>query len=126
LSGTAMDENEGGRVAVSSFSIRDNTIANGYWNGSTFSGVSEQFFPLTFQSGTVWSTGVPMGLVSGRTYEVRFRAVDKAGNVEPLRNLTTFYYDNTSPSVRFEFPMSTNVYLNSVPQIAGTASDVAP
>jgi len=68
IAGTAIDETEGGRVFVSSYSIEDTDMAV-WWNGSSFTAVGEQFFGMSYGGGQSWS-GVMMStnLVDGRTY----------------------------------------------------------
>ena len=100
ISGTAVDETFGNRVASVNYSIKESTTSL-YWdsNTSTFNSVAEKFLPMTFAPSNVWSSTHPV-LVDGRSYQTRMQSTDLAGNLEPLRTATAFTFDISSPDGR--------------------------
>jgi hypothetical protein len=121
ITGTAADEAQSGRVASVSYSFKEYSPEQ-WWNGTTFSG-SEQFFPLNSAGAGIWSTAaVVSAMTDGKTYAVRFRATDRAGNVEPLKSMTSFYFDLSTPTTQIQSPADGS-YLNALGTISGTAAD---
>ena len=98
ISGTAVDETLGNRVQSVGYSMKENASGN-YWNvgTSTFNSGGELFNALSFSNPNVWTSTHPP-LQDGLVYAVRTRAIDLAGNVEPLRTARTFTFDISSPT----------------------------
>ncbi len=122
ISGTAIDETLGSRVQSVSYSIKESGSGL-YWNAnvSTFSSAGELFNAMAFTGPNVWTSTHPT-LQDGLAYQVRMRATDKAGNVEPLRATTAFTFDVSSPTTRITRPVAGSE-VSSLPYISGTVSD---
>ncbi len=81
---------------------------NTYWNGSAWSGASENLRTATGTSS--WSYGLPASNLSdGVTYTVHVVATDNAGNVE-TSSIWTFKYDTTAPASTLTFPAAAGNY----------------
>jgi hypothetical protein len=62
--------------------------------------------------------------VSGKTYRLKYRAVDFLGNTENW-NIRTFYVDNIPPTATIVYPVNGQSYL-TITTISGTAVDDSP
>ncbi len=76
---------------------------------------------MAFTGPNVWTSTHPT-LQDGLAYQVRMRATDKAGNVEPLRATTAFTFDVSSPTAGIVLPVN-NSNISSLPTISGTVTD---
>src|SRR4029453_14189643 len=99
LCGTAADGTSGvANVKVSIKRSSDDT----YWNGSAWSGASENLRTATGASS--WSYGLAASnLADGLTYTAQVGAADNAGNTQTSTTFT-FTYDTTAPSSSATFP----------------------
>jgi len=87
VSGTAMDALAGmpanpANVEVSFQEVSPNTA---YWNGTTFTLTTEQFFAVNLMDGLTWRRNVLPILQNGFTYRIRVRARDNAKPVGTSR-----------------------------------------
>jgi autotransporter-associated beta strand protein len=95
ITGTAVDSVGCGAasVKISLYNQTDNL----YWNGSTWD-VSDPYWTLNASGTSVWSFTAPT-LTAGKTYVVKSRAADGAGNTETAGSGHVFTCDNTAPTV---------------------------
>jgi hypothetical protein len=122
ISGTAVDETLGNRVASVGYSIKENGSGL-YWDvgSSTFNAGGELFNALSFSNPNVWTSTHPP-LQDGLVYAVRTRATDLAGNVETLGTAKTFTFDISSPTARVTWP-TLGSQVSTLPYISGTVID---
>ncbi|MDI6791473.1 MAG: Ig-like domain-containing protein, partial [bacterium] len=107
--------------ALSSVTRVDITIRrvsdNWYWNGAAFQ--SSQVWRMA--TGTAsWTS--PWPSVSSDIYNIQSRATDSSSNVEVYGVGNTFIYDTVTPGSTITSPAN-GTYLNTLPQISGTATD---
>jgi hypothetical protein len=122
ISGTAVDETLGNRVASVGYSIKENGSGL-YWDvgSSTFNAGGELFNALSFSNPNVWTSTHPP-LQDGLVYAVRTRATDLAGNVETPQTARTFTFDISSPTAGIALPVN-RANVSSLPTISGTVAD---
>ncbi|MFH1183181.1 MAG: fibronectin type III domain-containing protein [Candidatus Moraniibacteriota bacterium] len=124
IAGTASDADTGNTgVTLTEVSIQGSD--NNYWTGSAWSG-TETWVAVTSGT-TAWTyTLDKTNFTSGRTYTVRARATDGAGNVTSSGyGSDVFAYDTVAPTTAVTI---TNDYYklstwDNVNSLAGTASD---
>jgi hypothetical protein len=89
-----------------------------YWNGSSWV-AGETWFDAA--GTTSWSYSMP-SLSDGKSYIVKAKAADKAGNESPIAS-GSFIFDATNPTV-----MLNNIldFVKSLISISGTSADTAP
>jgi LmbE family N-acetylglucosaminyl deacetylase len=123
--GTASDSLSG--VKRVELSLQQVSSGN-YWNGASFSAVSEQFLAVTGTSSWGYALAASAFPADGQ-YTVRVRAVDNAGNVESASS-RTFTVETGPPSVAASFPVASGMYSAAAwaagcatPGFCGSASD---
>ena len=90
-----------------------------YWNGTSFGSATETFLMATGTSS--WSYPFPVAsFASDRTYTIRVRATDNAGNVESASS-RTFTIDTSLPAASNTFPTASGAY-NATTWVAGCVS----
>src|SRR5439155_9020916 len=99
--------------------------ANGYWNGSSFSGTSGTATVFTASNTGIafstWSANVStVTFADGQQYDVNMTATDAATNTGSAT--TSFTFDSTSPAVAVSSPASSS-FSNAVSTITGSSSD---
>ncbi|MBM4462042.1 MAG: hypothetical protein FJ012_01740 [Chloroflexi bacterium] len=116
ISGTAADTAPG-QVDKVQVQVR-NTTDSTYWNGSSW--VAGEAW-LNATGTTSWSYAMP-SLTNGKAYEVKAKAIDKAGSESSVAS-DSFIFDTANPTVTLN-----NIpdFVNSLASISGTAADAAP
>ncbi len=82
-------------VAKVEVSIKD-VAAGQWWNGTAFAAAAEAWLPTV--GTTSWAYTGAVSYVSARSYTLRWRATDLAGNVEVPASSATFTFDPTLPA----------------------------
>jgi hypothetical protein len=116
INGTAADTAPG---QVDKVQVQIKNISDGVcWNGSSWVATETWLDAMGTAS---WSYSMPW-LSDGKSYEVKARSIDKAGN-ESAPASDSFIFDTTSPAV-----MLNNIpeFIKSLTSISGTASDTTP
>ncbi|OVE75290.1 hypothetical protein BVX98_07865, partial [bacterium F11] len=110
-------------IAISSTAAGD---AGSWWTGATYTGASEVWVATTSYDFVVdpdsW-TFIPSNLENGKTYLVKRRVTDTAGNVRD-NEAAQYLYDNGLPQVFIEDPDPVLEYVRSLPIISGTANPI--
>jgi hypothetical protein len=114
--GTASDSLSG--VKRVELSLRQ-VSSGAYWNGSSFTGTSEQFLTATGTSSWSFPFAGATFPADGQ-YTVLVRAVDNANNVETASS-RTFTIDTGLPTVAASFPVGSGAY-SAAAWTAGCAS----
>ena len=120
IGGTAVD-GAGSGVNQVSVSIRDQADGR-YWNGAAWV-TGEQWLAAT--GAATWSYAGPQpAWASGKTYIVRSRAADVAGNTETPSAGVSFTFDTTLPVVTVTAPNGGELWAGTQPHtVTWTASD---
>src|SRR5205085_6131740 len=102
LTGTANDPGVSASGLASVGVSVKNLSTNLYWNGSTFSSVTEVFNAASGTSS--WTLGLAAAaLTNDVQYTVRSQATDNAGNVQTTPASATFTYDTAPPTSSISF-----------------------
>ncbi|MDI6756458.1 MAG: Ig-like domain repeat protein, partial [Endomicrobiia bacterium] len=131
ISGTASDAAPG--IWRDIFIRVKNLDTTWYWTGSAWdtddvwvssaslAGAGFTFWPSSWQY-----TGVGANWASGNKYNVKFYAVDRAGNQQSPGAGLDFIFDATRPESRVTVPVGALAKLKSLDEIRGTADDSPP
>ncbi|MFZ2778643.1 MAG: fibronectin type III domain-containing protein, partial [Candidatus Moraniibacteriota bacterium] len=126
INGTASDATSG--VTLTEIAIlRQDGSPNHWWNGTDWNATSETWIAVTTGTTAWYYTLSEANLTDGKTYTVKARATDAAGNITTTGFGTDdFAYDTTPPVAAVT--LSNSYYnattWNQASTINGTASDV--
>ncbi|MFZ2777675.1 MAG: fibronectin type III domain-containing protein, partial [Candidatus Moraniibacteriota bacterium] len=126
INGTASDATSG--VTLTEITImRQDGSPNHWWNGTDWNATSETWLAVTTGTAAWYYTLSEANLTDGKTYTVKARATDAAGNITTTGFGTDdFAYDTTPPTTAVT--LSNSYYnattWNQASTINGTASDV--
>jgi phosphodiesterase/alkaline phosphatase D-like protein len=126
INGTTYDATSG--VTLTEIAImRQDGSPNHWWNGTDWNATSETWVAVTTGTTTWYYTLAGTDLTDGKTYAIKARATDAAGNITTTGFGTdSFAYDTTPPST--DVTLSSSYYnastWNQANTINGTASDV--
>src|SRR5206468_1764952 len=123
ITGTSSDATSG--VTGVTLTLQKHGDANGYWNGSNFSGTSGTATVFAASNTGIafstWSANVStVTFADGQQYDINMTATDAATNTGSAT--TSFTYDSTSPAVAVSSPASSS-FSNAVSTITGSSSD---
>src|SRR5262249_34473970 len=123
ITGTASDATSG--VTGVTLTLQKPGNANGYWNGSSFTGTSGTATVFTASNTGIafstWSANVStVTFADGQQYDVNMTATDAATNSGTAT--TSFTFDTTAPAVAVTGPAGSS-FVNAVSAITGTSRD---
>ncbi len=116
ISGSAADTSPGqvNKVRV----VVKNSTDNTYWNGSSW--VATETW-LDASGTTSWTYSMP-ALTDGKSYLVKAKSIDKAGNESTVAS-DSFTFDTTNPTVTINGIAD---FVSTLAQTGGSAADISP
>ena len=117
IGGTAADTSPG---QVSKVQIQINNTTDGtYWDGNSW---AQGESGLDVNGTTSWSYSMP-SLTNGKSYEVKAKAIDNAGNESPTAS-DSFTFDTVAPSVTLTSTVISPTKVSPIPMTATFSENV--